>query len=92
LKEAAGKKTGARCRYAASIRRLAKSTSYEAHRSRDTAYYAGYDWAEYFTRSGRRGSGFVLVAKCRGIRAGAEVMLHDARQQNNLRSPATVQM
>ena len=44
---------------------LLESTTYEAHQSADIAYDAGHGWSEYFTRSGRRASGFVLVAKWR---------------------------
>ena len=58
------KKGGRRCCYGASSRRLVESTTYETHGSAETAYDAGHGWAEYFTRSGRRASGFVQVAQC----------------------------
>jgi hypothetical protein len=61
------RKRRARCRYGARIACLLESTTYEAHQSADIAYDAGHGWSEYFTRSGRRASGFVLVAKGRVI-------------------------
>ncbi len=64
-------KRRARCRYGATIRRLVESTTYEAHRSGDTAYDPGHGWTQYFTRSGRRASGFVQVAQRLPLEAAA---------------------